>query len=81
MAEKPSTVDDPRGGVLWRDLMGDGQTVFLFCVVYSGVLSLVVFANMMARERRRTPLPPQERAPRTADRDLSAAVIPLRKQA
>jgi hypothetical protein len=39
--------------------MGDGQTVFLFCVVYSGILSLVVFANLVVRERRTVPLPPQ----------------------
>lgn len=42
--------------------MGDGQTVFMFCVVYSGILSLVIFASMFARERRLAPLPPRREA-------------------
>ena len=32
-------------------LMSEGQMVFLFCVIYSGALSVVIWVNLLARER------------------------------
>jgi len=31
--------------------MSEGQMVFLFCVFYSGVLSVVIWINLLTRER------------------------------
>jgi hypothetical protein len=62
-----------------RGLMGDGQTVFLFCVIYSGALSLVVFANLFARERRRVPVPPGKQ--RGLRQDVEPLEIEFKKQA
>jgi hypothetical protein len=36
--------------------MSDGQLVFLFCVIYSGALSVVVWANLVARQALRAHL-------------------------
>lgn len=33
--------------------MTEGQMVFLFCVVYSGALSLVIWLNLVMREKIR----------------------------
>ena len=36
--------------------MSEGQMVFLFCVIYSGALSVVVWVNLVTRERLRVHL-------------------------
>lgn len=36
--------------------MTEGQMVFLFCVVYSGALSLVIWLNLVMREKIRVHL-------------------------
>lgn len=81
MAQGPRRPGGSTGGS-WRDLMGDGQTVFLFCVVYSGALSLIIFANMFARERRQAPMPPQRAKPAPLLRaEQAPMLVPLKKQA
>jgi hypothetical protein len=34
--------------------MSEMQVVFLFCVVYSGALSLAIWANLLAQKRMET---------------------------
>ncbi|WP_413291288.1 hypothetical protein [Bdellovibrio sp. HCB337] len=36
--------------------MTDGQMLFMFCVVYSGALSVVVWLNLIAQERMKAHL-------------------------
>ena len=36
--------------------MSEGQMVFLFCVIYSGALSVVIWVNLVTRERVRAHL-------------------------
>jgi hypothetical protein len=36
--------------------MSEGEMVFLFCAIYSGVLSVVVWTNLIAGERIRVHL-------------------------
>lgn len=33
--------------------MGEGEMILMFCVLYSGALSVVIWANLVARERMR----------------------------
>jgi len=40
--------------------MSDVQMVFVFCLVYSGALSVVIFANWMARKRQEAPVANEE---------------------
>jgi hypothetical protein len=44
--------------------MSEGQMILLFCVVYSGVLSVAIWANLVARQRMQAHLiNPEPEAP------------------